>query len=196
MYFIKKIVIDEKQSYQSSKIVAHCPNTDPISLVLERVVKTYVKEELGREASEQIKFLDIKELGQVSEPMVDGMLAYRIIDNPNHVHIYQRKTIVTKAKNWTWGERDVPVIQFRRTDIFEVEEYTNLNMNTPITEVRESINIITSRPRISMPMGFNLIDHLKKSAKFQARFQLVSQSNTKINDTNQPTILPEVSLVQ
>lgn len=189
MYFIKKITLDDKQSYQSSQIVDHCTNQVSGKSLLENAIKTFTKEEYGRDAAEQIKILDIKDLTQVNEPIVDGILAYRLQDDPNRVHIYQRRTNITQVKNWTWGMSDTTVISFRRTNIFELEEYSNLNVGAiSITETKETVTFISPRTRIIKPSGFNFIEHLKNSPRFQARLKLVNQAP---HDTHIVSNVPE-----
>lgn len=198
MYFVKKITLDEKQSYLSSNLILHS-NSESASSMLESAVKTFAREELGREASDQITILTIKNFSQVNEPLTDGMLAYCLEDNMNSVHIYQRKTNVVKIKGYIYGSSDTLATQFRRTHIFEVEEYDKINIDIDtndciVEKPREKMTSYTTRSKsIPKRMDFNIIDHLKKNPMFQARFTSV---NNPQNDKTEQLELNTLSSVE
>lgn len=175
MYLIKKIKVDDKL-YLSSHIVNHTGNkqiSQGIKL-LESAVRNFVREEIGRDASENSKIIDIHSLDQVSEPLIDGILLYRLDDNPHQIHVYQRKTVITKQTNWTWGTSDVPVTTYKRVYIFELEEYENITA-VGIEEI-EMINYGPARIRIPKKMTLEpmslVITELKCSDRFKKRLEL------------------------
>lgn len=202
MYFIKKIILDDKQGYQSSKIVDHTSKTISVALsLLENAVRMFVKDECGREAADQIKIIDIYKFDQVNEPMIDSMLLYRLTDDPHRIHVYQKKTTVVKVSGYIWGTSDTPTTFFRRTHIFELEEYSgsispgtqntinipnseNTNVPSILPQV-EMVPIGPARIKIPKPMTLapmcNLIDELKKSAKFKFRQDLVNSANAPLS---------------
>lgn len=187
MYFIKKITVDDKQGYQLSKIVGHTNKTvSNALLLLENMARSFIRDECGRETAEQTKIIDIYKFDQINEPVIDTMLLYRIADDPQRIHVYQKKTIIVKAANWTWGTTETPIKQFRRTHIFELEEYDNLknidiqNENIIIIPQIEMVPIGPAKIKIPKPMTVSpmcdLLDELKKSIKFKARYDSVNSS--------------------
>lgn len=213
MYFIKKITVDDKQNYQSSKVVDNTKKTIASALnLLQNSVRAFIKEEYGREASEQIKILDIHKIDQVNEPIVDCILLYRLVDDPHRVLVYQKKTVLVKATNWTWGTTDTLVPQFRRTHIFELEEYEKtLDKSVPqnnqiqskaemedtiiddtIVSV-EMVQVGSSKVKIPKPMTVapmcDLIAELKKSERFKKLFN-------KINSSPAPESAPKPTIVR
>lgn len=193
MYFIKKITVDDI-IYKSSKIV-DCTNKkiSVALLLLESAARNYIKEEFGREASEQAKILDIYNFDQVSEPIDDCMLLYRLGDDPHHIHVYRKKTSRVEKPGYIYGSSIIEEKYFKRTHIFELEECENINVgesqnininqlqniNTPQIEMVTVgfAGIKVPKPLTQAPLC-NLISELKKSPKFQARF--VSTNNSSI----------------
>jgi len=205
MYFVKRITLDDKQGYLSSKIVADTNKTIKSALLLlESSVRAFVRDERGREAAEQVKIIDIHNIGQVSEPILDGILLYRLESDPLKINVYQKKTIVVKSTTWTWGTTDTPVPQFRRTDIFELEEYGK-KIAIPVdasstTNAVPTATIVESEPEEKeekAPLGpakllvpkkmtvspmCDLINELKRSPKFKSRLN----STNVVTITEQP----------
>ncbi len=188
MHFIKKIILDDKQEYQSSKIVDHTSKTINAALsLLDICLKAYVKDECGREAAENLKIIDIKKLDEVVEPMTDGILIYRLENSPYSIHIYQKKTTITKSANWTWGTKSILVSQFRRVAIFELEQYEKtVNSDgipiAPLPNVDdEHVPFGPSKYKIPKKMTISpmcdVINELKNSTKFRSRFIDASDSN-------------------
>lgn len=186
MYFIKKIVLDDKQNYRSSEIMDHTSKTIGAALILlENTARTFVREECGREAAEKVKILDIHKMEQVSEPLVDCMLLYRLAEDPHRIHVYQRKTDISKAKTWGGSEYDVATVKFRRMYIIELEKYEKLDLtslqNTNLASIIPQVEMVSLGPagiKVPKPMTVapmcHLIDELKKSAKFKKQFTSVS----------------------
>ena len=181
MYFIKKIILDDKQEYHSSKIIDHTSKTISAALtLLDTSLKSYVKDECGREAAENLKITDIKKFDEIIEPMTDGILIYRLEDSPYSIHIYQKKTTITKSANWTWGTKSTLVSQFRRMAIFELEQYEKtISLNDishfPLPNVDdEHVPYGPSKYKIPKKMTISpmcdVISELKNSAKFRSRF--------------------------
>lgn len=217
MYFIKKITIDATLRYQSSMIVDHTnKKISTAILLLENSVRSFVKDECGREAGEKIKIIDIHNIDQVNEPPLDSVLLYRLTENPHRVIVYQKKTTINKVKGWAWGESDTVVTSFRQTHLFELEEYVNLNCNVPSNpniqiQVHEEM-ISTGPSGIKIPKQMtlapicNLLDELRKSPKFVERANssanprlfkttIITAQNkpTKEINTTQPIIAKQVA---
>lgn len=130
MYFIKRIIIDDKQRYQSSVLVNH--TFDDLSnalILLENSVRAYVTEIAGREAGALTKIIDIRTLDQVCQPKIDCVLLYRLSMDLNRILVYRKKSNLVQSPNWMWGSTEIVVPSFCLTDIFEIEEYTNPIMN-------------------------------------------------------------------
>lgn len=180
MYIIKKISVDDKL-YLSSQIICHTQSKISSAIELfEKTAREFVGQEFGRDAYEKSKIIDIHNLDQIAEPLIDGMLLYRLYENPNCIYVYQRKTIITKQSNWTWGTTDIITSQFKRTHLFEMEEYEDIEQkmiftnSTSIPSI-EMVSIGSSHIRIPKPMTVSpicdLIEELKNCQKFKARYQ-------------------------
>ena len=194
MYIIKKISVDDKV-YQSSKIIDHTNKKISSALVLlENCARNFVKEEFGARSFEQSKVLDIHKIDQVCEPLIDGMLLYRLNDDPHRIHIYQRRTEVID-NGWIRTYR-VPQSTFKKTHIFELEECTDFkldeNQNSKIPSDIPEVKMVVSGPagiQVPEPMthgpSLNLLNDLKKSPKFKERFV---SGNTTINNKSAPII--------
>lgn len=166
MFFIKRINLDESKCYQSSSIVNYTTESSFAKNLFETSVIAFVKEEKGREASETIKIIDINGFEQVNEPLIDCILLYRLISNPNRIFVYQRKTTVKKEKAWTWGTVDVLVSEFRQTQIFELEEFntiipTNEALKENTKESHSEKNVVTYHNRS------DFLDELRNSPRFK-----------------------------
>lgn len=171
MFFVKKIDLDETKCYQSSSIVVYTKeNHTNAKSLFESSVINFVKEEQGREAASQVKIIDINGLEQVNEPLVDSMLLYRVVTNPNRIYVYQRKTIIVKVKGWTWGEYDIPTTQFRQVNIFELEEFSSNVVPVESIKKEPSVVKIDSKLTVECPADVStsdLISELRKNPIFQ-----------------------------
>lgn len=191
MYLVKKINLDPEQKYRSSEIVDHINKSISSALsLLENAARSHVKEECGREAGEQVKIIEIHDFSQVNEPVVDGMLLYRLIDDKHSIYVYQKKTTITKTANWTWGTTDIATTQFYRTCIFELEEYTKFvpSFNNQVLASVLSEDMVAVGPaqiKIPKPMTMSpicdLIEELKKSPKFKARYDSLCLSDSVVS---------------
>jgi hypothetical protein len=179
MYIIKKITVNG-ENYQSSKIIEHTNKKITSALILlENCARNFVKEEFGIKSFEQAKILNIHKIDQVCEPIVDGMLLYRLNDDPHRIHVYQRRSEVIDLNGW-FSKSKVSQAQFKRTHIFELEEYARLGIGNdfdPISVIPQIEMIPIGSAGIKIPKLMtigpmvNLFDELKKSDKFKARFE-------------------------
>lgn len=178
MYFIKQINIDDKLGYQSSKIINHTTKHIQSALkLLDTSLRHFVKEERGRDDAEQINVTDIKKLEEVIAPIKDCIMAFRLESDPYKIYVYQRKTHIVKTTGW-WSGKDAAMVEFRLTDIFELEEYhkfigsTKNSLNSLILE-----DLVPTGPsKIKIPKKMTIspmrdvITELKNSIKFRNRF--------------------------
>jgi hypothetical protein len=188
MYVIKKITVIG-ENYQSSKIINHTNKKISFALsLLENCARDFAREEFGIKAFEQAKILDIHKIDQICEPIVDCMLLYRLNDDPHRIHVYQRRTEVVNQNGW-FSTSKIPQSQFKKTHIFELEEYVGLivndNTNPNIFPFFPHARIVPIGPaNIKVPESmtnppFNkLLTELKNSIKFKARFEA---SNSSVN---------------
>lgn len=195
MYFVKRITIDEKSCYQTSAVIAHTNKQISTALtLLENTVRDFVREERGREAAEQAKFIDIHNIEQVNEPLIDCCLLYRLENDPHKIHVYQKKTVMSKTTNWAWTPVEVPVTQFYKTDIFELEHYDKLIMaETPIVtrkadenrtiplpppDLRQNIKTANTESNTPPTVGTvdDLVTALKQSNQFKKFLDLANTS--------------------
>ena len=186
MYFIKKITFDPKKNYQVSKIINHTNKTISVALkLLESSVREYVYDECGRDASTQTLITDIDKIESVIEPMLDGIVLYRLESDMFRIFVYQKKTIATKG--WIGAKISST---FFLTNIFELEEYanpiesSNNSINTQIKSdtlapIGEMVAVGPAKVKIPISMTVapmsNLIEELKKSSKFKSRLEAISK---------------------
>ncbi|AGC02148.1 peptidase C19 subfamily protein [Acanthamoeba polyphaga moumouvirus] len=197
MYFIKKINLDPNQNYKSCEIVDHTSKQIAAALlILENSARSFVKEECGREAGEQVKIIDINDFSQVHEPTLESMLLYRLSNDNHKIHVYQKKNKVTRVNGWITSS-DYVVSEFYRVCIFELEEYNKLSISTvhanvsyqPIPEEMVVINSGIKIPKIMTvaPMC-DLINELKNSDKFRARYRANNDSEAQYFNSCQVTV--------
>lgn len=185
MYFIKRITFDDKQMYISSKIVSHTNKSIASAIVLlENSVKDFVKEERGRDATEQSKIIDIHNLDQICEPLIDCILLYRLESDPHKILVYQKRTMIKQVPGWAWGTSEAISKSFYKTDVFELEEYDKISTNVPppppmFTEEKQiQVEMVPHGPaNVKVPKQLtispmcNLLSDLKNSPKFKACLQ-------------------------
>lgn len=176
MYFVKKIGVDNDK-YLSSEIVCHTVKTISIALqLLEQKVVSYIREEGGKQVSDNIKIIDIHDLGQTCEPAIDTMLIYRVASDPHRLHVYQRKTKVVPGT--IYGH--TLVSEFRRIQIFELEEYKEWNSTIVQLTIPEVELVSVGQTKLKIPKSMtdvpvcNLLDELKQSPKFKTNFALTN----------------------
>lgn len=187
MYFIKRIDIDEKNSYIGSEIVNHAKTISSALSLLEYSVKTYIDYEYGKQESNNFKVIDIHQFSQINEPAIDTILVYRLDSDPHKLHLYQRKTKIVPGT--LYGQSLVST--FRKIQIFELEEYKKLipgdiskksSDNEPVIPetFTEMVPIGPAKIRVPRPMTISpmcdLIKQLRESKRFKERFQLVNSS--------------------
>lgn len=202
MYFIKQIIIDDKQNYQKSKIIDNTNRTITGALaLLEQCVIGYVKEERGREAAIDAKIVDITNFDQIIEPQMDCIQLYRLDSDPYCIHVYQKKTSVIESANWAWRTSKSLVTNFRRTTIFELEQYEKQIGNSyvpPPPPIRIDEEMVLSGAvhvpkKMTVSPMCDVISELKKSSKFQSRFLNLQAINSVIaNDLTSTTNKPEI----
>lgn len=169
MHFIIKTVVDEKQQQVSLEIITHANRISAAILLLEQSARAFIKEERGKQESENAKIIDIHNFSQVHEPIIDTMLIYRLSADSHSLHIYQRKSSVVPA-GWIYNQTIAS--DFRRVVIFSIIMYDALNtINAP--PPLPSVELIEIGPaKIKVPKAMtvvpmcNVIEELKKSSRF------------------------------
>lgn len=178
MYLIKKIELDETLKYKSSKIMAHTVKTITVALnLLENTLRSFVREERGRQAEEKVKIIDIHDMSQVNIPTDNCILLYRLTSNPHCILVYQD----IKIKEEKWGLRGTYIVEtskFLHTHIFELEEYvefdsTSNNKKSSSIETTNDPEMVKCGPgNMTIPKQMtlkpicDLLAELKKSPKF------------------------------
>lgn len=178
MYFIKKITV-ENDKYILSEIINHTKTISNALALLEKNVKDHIKEECGKQIATDCKIIDILNVSQIYEPTIDTMLVYRIGSDSNRLHVYQRKTSLV-AGYFVNGL----VSDFRKTQIFEIEEYTlgasestqsTQSAQSSLSTIPEMVAVGPAGIKIPIQMTLvpiaGLIDELKKSKRFLDRLQ-------------------------
>lgn len=123
MYFIIKININNNESFISNEIMSHIPtNITLAQYQLIKEAKIYIAELAGSDVANNIKIIDIHSFDQITEPVIDSVLMYRLGVDAHRLHIYQRKTKIARGR--LYGE--TLITEFTKVKIFELIEYTNL----------------------------------------------------------------------
>jgi len=202
MYIIKLITLKDNKEYISSKVVECTDKKISAALILlDNVARNFVKKKFGENAYEQSKVLDIHKIDQICEPLVDGMLLYRLNDDPHRIHIYQKITEVIDQNGW-FSTSKVPQSQFKKTHIFELEESSVIglaeaNVSSVIPKV-EMVPIGPAGVKVPKPMTIapmcNLINELRDCAKFKAQYasidthvKLLAASTKQTENKNEMT---------
>jgi len=121
MYFVIKNNIDKKGYFVSGEFVEGVQKNsieDALSLLKKSVID-FVRHECGKPAADNMKIIDIHSFDQVAEPIIDGMLLYRLDTNPNQIHVYKRVTTEVPA-GYVFGKSVVS--EFNKINIFELIE--------------------------------------------------------------------------
>ncbi|AYV85842.1 MAG: hypothetical protein Satyrvirus52_1 [Satyrvirus sp.] len=209
MYIIKKIIIDEKERYIASEIIAHSRTITDALKLLKFSAKSFIKEECGKQVSDSIKIIDIHNFIQINEPVVDTMLIYRLDSDSHKLNIYQRKTKIIPGT--IYGKSLVP--EFRRIAIFELEEYTKLNFSELSKKNSQDVStmVISSLPVEMVPIGpigikipkpmtispmRDLLHELKKSPKFNAQFNSVNSAPPAESAPDIKNVTKKVSFIE
>jgi DNA integrity scanning protein DisA with diadenylate cyclase activity len=137
--------------------------------LLEKIVKNYIKEKAGNEASQNMKIIDIKSLDQVNEPSIDSFLVYRLESNPQVVYIYQRKTQMING----WWQKVVS--EFRLIKKISIVTYDDKADNEDMKMVMVN-NVKIPEFFVNMPMK-GLIEELKESPIFLRMASLNNLTN-------------------
>lgn len=183
MYIIKLITLDNG-TYISSKVVDYTTQTIGTALSLfEKSARNFVKEQYGIKAYETSSVIDIHSLDQVSEPIIDSVLLYRLTSDPHTIHVYQRQTVITEESGW-FSTVEIVRNTFSKTHLFELEEHScdieeNIERSIPPT-----VDMVAFGPAgISIPKSLttapmcDLIEELKNSKRFLDRFEYISGLN-------------------
>lgn len=182
MYVIKKINVDGN-IYLSSEIVDSFRDELETSMIiiLENNVKELVKQEYGASVVSGTKIIQITGEDQVSEPIIDGILLYRIENDLTRIHVYCRRSEVVESTGWIYGTIKSATTTFKKTHIFEIEACKNLvrvdsecSAPSPIGKL-EIISI--GKAGVKIPSNSALVgktklllEELVTSAKFKNKF--------------------------
>jgi hypothetical protein len=173
MYLIKKISFNNG-FYQSSKIVNHTNKTISVALhVLDDVIFNFVKEECGRQSAENTHIIDIESLAQVTEPITDCIVLYRISSDPHTIYVYQKKSATADG----WFGYTTLVHEFKHICNYELEEYTGISMNeVESIEANRNIELVPFGSigiRIPKMMTVAPMCHLISDLKNSDRFKRI-----------------------
>ena len=191
MYFINKIMINNKGQYVDCEIVDHTSKTISVALpLLETCAKRFINKECGEQISATAKVIDIHDFNQVSEPLIDTMLIYRLVSDPHHLHIYQRKTSIVSGT--FYGKSTA--IEFNKVKIFSLKEYNKINeQDCAIEQATDPVELVAFGPskikirkEMTMAPMCNIITELKNSKKFKEKLTI---SNNQAGPYNQSSNL-------
>ena len=189
MYFVLRTTVDEQQHPVSFEIVNYTNKTISTALaLLDASARAYIREECGIKAAHEAKIIDIHNLAQTNEPIVDGMLIYRLGNDSHTLHIYQRKSKIVPG--YIYGQSAAS--EFRRVQLFTLIENKNINLaDSPGAAPYVPMEMVAIGPaRIMIPKGLttapmcNVITQLKKSQMFKKCFET---TNSNINSSPAPS---------
>lgn len=144
MYCIIKISIDKTEKYLSSEIIGYV-NSDIKDVMLEQIAINFVKEQRGMQGFDDCKVINIKTFDQVSEPLIDRMLMYRITDDLSKIHVYNK--ISKQISGYVYGQ--TVTTEFNKIKIFELIKCETL-IYYPIEN--ETKNILINNDIIKLPI--------------------------------------------
>lgn len=174
MYFIIKININKNETFVSSEIMSHVSSNITLAQYqLLKEAKIYLSELAGSDVANTMKIIDIHSFDQITEPMIDSILVYRLGIDAHRLHIYQRKTIEVAGR--LYGKS--LVTEFKKVKIFELIEYENLNpqkisnrstiLNEDIDMVFHGSTNIQVPKLLTMSPMINVLSSLKTSSSCQ-----------------------------
>jgi len=203
MHFIIKNNIDLDGSFQSNEIVGH--TTTGIASAQSQLlssIRTYVTELAGKEMANSLKIIDIHSFSQVSEPIIDTLLLYRLETDPHSIHVYQRKSSIMPGN--LWGEKIK--IDFNKIKIFTLVEYDRVSAPPPPpfrSQSERELSIksgltdssspsktsdnLRSSPKGKSDISVDLIQSLKSSPVFKKKFEESNGSNRSSGSPLSPT---------
>lgn len=158
MYYIIREKIDDKGNKLIPEICDMASYISEALYLLSNTCKTEIRNEWGTSESEN-KIIDINDLSQVSEPLIDSILIYRIVNTPHILYLYQRRTKVVKGL--VWGETTSS--EFKLIQIYYLVEYDHPRNKINIDANNDNYQIKKSNPCIDMSSVF---DELKNHELF------------------------------
>lgn len=184
MHLIVKISIDDKERFVSSELAEHTNLGIASALILlENSVRAYVRTEVGSKAAEDMKVITVLSWNQVAEPLVDGMLVYRLETDPHKLHVYQKVTKIVPG--YVYGQSVAST--FNKVKIFELVDYkkigSHLRKDIVNSESIPAMEMVFVGPaRIAIPKAMTIspmcdvIKQLTLSPAFLNRRKVIDQN--------------------
>lgn len=149
MHFVLKTNIDTNSgSFISNEIVGHVSSGIAAAQAqLINCIKTFVTELAGKDMANSLKVIDIHSMDQVSEPIIDTLLLYRLESDPHTIHVYQRKSSVVSGS--LWGEKIK--VDFNKIKIFSLVEYDKVSPPPPPPSRSQSERTLTISHKSPIP---------------------------------------------
>ncbi len=196
MHFIIKINIDENGLFVSNSIMSHNNSIAAAQNLLTQSVKKYLEQEHGLAAANNMKIIDIHSFDQISEPIIDSILVYRLESDPHHLHLYQKQSKIVPGR--VYGQ--TVASEFIKIMIFGLVEYAGINTESSSSKKSENTRpeMISHGPaQIQIPKAItispmaDLISSLKVSPQFLKRYDESDQlqSLRKVSSTQKNKIL-------
>jgi hypothetical protein len=92
MYFIIRIVFNEQGKILTVQIVDHAKGILIARQTLDKAVQNYIQEQYGSQTLETLKFFEIPDVSQITDPGQNGVYAYRLLTNPEQCCVYRHTT--------------------------------------------------------------------------------------------------------
>jgi hypothetical protein len=144
MYFVVRQTHDNNKI----KIVGHAHSDTKIALQsLERCCKKYVSGQQGKQFGQDISVINIATLQDITQPLVDKMLIYRVNDDVSNLYVYCRATNVIPGL--IYGR--TVCVTFNKMATFSVLPYNDLSLSNISSQIPTNTFTQISPPSIPAP---------------------------------------------
>lgn len=156
--------------------------------VLDKHVKNYVEKQCGLEYIKNFRIIEVSSLAQVCEPLLCGLIAYRLDSMPSRVYLYKKEmvevqaTLFFKAYASTIFHKD-PVMIFEfldktTTDLPEAVENEKAITRLPIDSESKKVLFPSDHVQIRNAM----LKELLASTKFIIAKNKINNENNQTDD--------------
>jgi len=206
MYFVlesKETTLNSNTEFGTT-IVDHTFNEiEEARILLETVTRNFVRDEFGKILANSSEIISISKIGEVVEPLVDGVQIYSIKENPDSFYVYHRQSKFVPGLIYGGSTQT----SFKLVRIFQLKEYQKLGSNDRnlnqysersiskgITSDtgNEMVPIGNAKVKVPKPMTVSpfadVLDSLKKSDKFLKRKERLSNTSVIISVSTIPSV--------
>ncbi len=185
MFFIIKIDFDEKGYFQSFSIQnKSLDDATEAYKTLVNTVKAYVSQECGEKAGADAQVIEIRKIDQVNEPLIDGILLYKLSDVLIKSWYINEKHLFKQLLDGFFGQSNTLTTKFGKTCLFELVEY-EFDVN----------QLFKTLPKKKFPK-VNTDSETKSSGHFNDLHEMVPYGKSNINVPKIMTVKPMSELIR